>query len=210
MKGFGITGLSVVATALKETQRFFEQAPEIAEEAAVFAINDTVKGPAMTLLEKQMRGEIDFTADYLDERMGVTRLATKGRLEAAISGRDRPTSLARFARGQTPENTRNRRVVVKVKGRGSPVTLDRAFLLRLRNGNIGLAIRLPRGQSPDKSYGAVHVPSATRRDTEMWLLYGPSVDQVLRGVATDRMDDIGEMVSTRFFTQFERLSRARS
>lgn len=209
MKGFGIRGLSVVATALKDTQRFFEQAPELAEEAAILAINDTVRRDGMALLETEMRKDIDFSRDYLNDRMGVTKLARHGSLEAVISGRDRPTSLARFARGQTPENTRGRRVVLKVKGQGGPVSLDRAFLLRLRNGNVGLAIRLPKGREPDRSYGAVHVPSASRSKSDLWLLYGPSVDQVLRGVANDNADEIIDMVSTKFYRQFGRLARGR-
>lgn len=209
MKGFGITGLAVVATSLKGVQKYFEQAPEIAEEAAVLAINETVKREGLVALERQMRKEVNFTKSYLDERVGVVKLARRGSLEAVISGRDRPTSLARFAQGQTPENTRGRKVVVKVRGSGESVRLDKAFLLRLRNGNVGLGIRLPKGKSPDKAYAAVHVPGAARRDSDLWLLYGPSVDQVLRGVAEDNIDNLTEMISSKFYRQFGRLSRGR-
>jgi hypothetical protein len=40
----------------------------------------------------------------------------------------------------------------------------------------------------------------------VYLLYGPSVDQVFRLVADDRADDLAEMVENQFYRQFARLT----
>lgn len=204
---------SIVATGLRDMQRFFEELPEIAEQAAVYAINDTVQREGLTVLKRDMRDQVEFPPGYLEgDRLKPTRFASRGRLEAVIRGRDRPTSLARFAQGQTPENTGGAGRRVKVRNatgeagvrvrvnRNNTEHLQRAFLIRLKNGNIGLAVRT---SAPNlrKSQKAVEL------EPGLFLLYGPSVDQVLRGVATDRADDILDLVSSKFLRQFGRLSR---
>lgn len=195
--------VNIVATALKDAQRFFEQAPDIAEEAAVLAINETVEREGLTLIKRDMRDQVNFPSGYLEgDRLKVTRRASTRSLEAVIRGRDRPTSLARFAQGQTPANTRGRGVRVAVK-RGKTEVLRNAFLVNLKNGNIGLAVRLKAGETLRNSQ------AAKRLADNVWLLYGPSVDQVFRGVANDRIDDISEMISQKFNRQFGRLARGR-
>lgn len=195
--------VSVVATALKDVERFFEQAPDIAEEAAVLAINETVEREGLTLIKRDMRDQVNFPSGYLEgDRLKVTRRASTRSLEAVIRGRDRPTSLARFALGQTPANTRGRGVRVSVQ-RGKTEVLRKAFLVTLKNGNIGLAVRLKPGDKLRNSSAAQQLAD------NVWLLYGPSVDQVFRGVANDRIDDISEMISGKFYRQFGRLARGR-
>lgn len=195
--------VSIVATALKDAQRFFEQAPDIAEEAAVLAINETVEREGLTLIKRDMRDQVNFPSGYLEgDRLKVTRRASARSLEAVIRGRDRPTSLARFAQGQTPANTRGRGVRISVK-RGTGQVLRKAFLVNLKNGNIGLAVRLKPGDTLRNSDAAQQLAD------NVWLLYGPSVDQVFRGVANDRADDLTEMISQKFNRQFGRLARGR-
>lgn len=189
---------SIVAKSLSSIADYFERLPDIAEEAAVLAINDVAARKGMNVLKGDMRDQIDFPAGYIESRLRVTRRATKGRLEATIRGRDRPTSLARFARGQTPENTRGRGVRVTV-ARGQTQVMRKAFLVNLRNGNRGLAVRLKPGETLRNTQGAVEL------EGNLFLLYGPSVDQVFRGVAEDRADDIGVLVSREFERQFRRL-----
>lgn len=192
---------SIVATGLREMGRFFEELPEIAEQAAVYAINDTVQREGLTVLKRDMRDQVEFPPGYLEgDRLKPTRFASRGSLEAVIRGRDRPTSLARFAQGQTPANTRGQGVRVRVK-RGQTELLRKAFLVNLKNGNVGLAVRIKGGESLRNTEGATQLAPG------LFLLYGPSVDQVLRGVATDRADDILDLVSNKFLRQFGRLSR---
>lgn len=194
---------AIVATGIKDAARFFEQFPEIAEEAAMLAINDTVDREGMTLIKKDMRDQVNFPSGYLEgDRLKVTRRASRGSLEAVIRGRDRATSLARFTSGQTPKNTRGQGVRVSVQ-RGQTKLLRQAFLVNLKNGNIGLAVRLKPGERLQNT------TAAQRLADNVWLLYGPSVDQVFRGVADDRADDLADIMSQKFYRQFGRLSRAR-
>lgn len=196
----------IEATALKSVARFFEELPDIAEQASILAINETVEREGMTLIKKDMRDQVVFPAGYLEgDRLSVRRKATRGSLEAVIRGRDRPTSLARFAPGQTIGNTRNRGVRVTVE-KGKTQVMRRAFLIGLRNGNTGLAVRLRPGERLRNSQGAVEFTQNNGQPTGIWLLYGPSVDQVFEGVAVDRADDIVDIVTRKFLRQFARLS----
>lgn len=198
---------AISVKALTDVQRFFDELPDIAEQAAVLAINDTVEREGLTLIKRDMRDQINFPSGYLEQqvdgrpRLGVARKALRGRLEAVIRGRDRPTSLARFAPGNTPQNSRGRPITVRVK-KGRSQVLRGAFLVNLNQGrSIGLAVRLKPGETLRESEGAV------RLDNNVYLLYGPSVDQVLRGVAEDRGADLAEIVGQKFLRQFGRLAR---
>lgn len=196
----------ILANGLAEFARFTESLPELAVEAAYLAVSDTSRD-AVPLLKREMRKQINFPSSYLtSDRIGVRRKPTRVTLEAVISGRDRPTSLARFAEGATVANSRKRPIFVRVKA-GKQTRLNRAFLVTLKNGNVGLAIRLPKGQSPSNAYKPVALTRGGGRETGAWLLYGPSVDQVLRGVSDDVQPDILGMLDRNFFRQFTRLSR---
>lgn len=197
----------IEARGLDSLKQYFDRLPDVAEQAAVYAINDAAEREGLAMVKQDMRGQVNFPAGYLEQndRLKVSRKAYKGRLEAAIKGRDRATSLARFTKG-SGASLRNGKLVVQVKGRSGPRTLSRAFLMKLRNGNTGLAIRLPRGQTPENTTGAVEIKSAVSKNSALWLLYGPSVDQVFRGVAAGRVDDIGKIVTRNFLRQFARLS----
>lgn len=188
--------------SLDSVRSYFEQLPEIADQAMALAINESVTREGMTALRREMRNQTNFPTGYLEskDRLKVRRMASRGRLEAVIRGRDRPTSLARFAEGQTPENTRGRGVRVKLKGKGAVRQMNKAFMVNLRGGNTGVAIRLKGGQTPNKAYRPV------RLDNNLWLLYGPSVDQVFNTVANDKADEISDMVVKKFLRQFSRLS----
>lgn len=128
-----------------------------------------------TKSDRDMRQEIAFSATYLRDKLTVSKKATQSNLEAVISGRDRPTSLARFV---TSGKRGQQGVTVQVKP-GKTESLERAFLITLKNGNRGLAVRLGKGQTLRNS------SRAKRLSDNLYLLYGPSVDQVFKGVADD-------------------------
>lgn len=198
--------MSVIIRAdfLQETKRFFDELPEIATRSASMAINDVASRDALKLLRKDIESQVDFPTGYLSQpdRLGVSRKATPNNLEAVITARDRATSLARFARGQTVANTRGKGVRVQVKP-GVTKQLPKAFLVNLRNGNTGLAVRLKDGQSlRNKNDGRV-----VKLGKNTYLLYGPSVDQVFRDVADGNSSEIGQLVTNEFFRQFARLTR---
>lgn len=196
---------TIVANGLKDFVAYFEALPEMAAEAAYLAVNDASRD-TVPLLKRTMTKQVNFPKGYLSpERLSVRRKATKATLEAVISGRDRPTSLARFAAGATPQNTRRRPITVRVKA-NKDTRLDRAFLVQLKNNNIGLAIRLPAGQEPDRAYRPVQLTRRGGQAQNVWLLYGPSVDQVMQGVIPDVSDEISDMISKNFLRQFNRVT----
>lgn len=197
--------VSIVAEGLADIADYIERLPDLATEAAVMAINQVARDEEVDI-RREMGKQINFPKAYLKANMGVARKANRNLLQAVIRGRDRPTSLARFAEGATRQNTKGRPIIVKVKA-GQSKTLNRAFLVELRNGNTGLAIRLPKGQSPDFAYRPVPLTTKGGQQTGTWLLYGPSVDQVMRGVADDRAPQVADQLSREFFRQFTRLSR---
>jgi hypothetical protein len=168
------------------------------------AINDVASRDALKLLRADIESQVDFPSGYLSQpdRLGVSRKATPNNLEAVITARDRPTSLARFARGQSVANTRGKGVRVQVKP-GQAKLLPKAFLVNLNNGNLGLAIRLKDGQSlRNKNDGRM-----VKLGKNTYLLYGPSVDQVFGDVADGNSSEISRLVSNQFFRQFARLTR---
>lgn len=188
--------------ALQEMQRFFEQAPKEATRAARMAINQVARGEGLALMRDEVNKEVNFPDHYVKDHLGLSKPATDGDLSAVITGRDRPTSLARFAYGQTPENSRRRGVRVEVH-RGHSVLMEHAFLIRLKNNNIGLALRLRKGETlKNKREMAGAVPFG--RDA--WLLYGPSVDQVFAGAIDARQADLLDLISAAFYDKFGRVA----
>lgn len=189
-----------IANGLKDALSFFESFPEIAEKAASLAINQVADRDGLSLIRRDAESQVAFPKGYLSrgDRLGVTKKARPGDLSAIIRGRDRATSLARFAAGQTPANTRKGGVRVEITP-GKTRLLRKAFLVNLRNGNIGLAIR---SKSPLRNSD-----KAQRLGNNLYLLYGPSVDQVVKGVYVDRSEELATMVANQFFRQFTRLAR---
>lgn len=185
---------------LREAREYFEAVPLVAAKAASLAMNQVSERDGLAHMRRDMETQVNFPKGYLDtdDRLAVRRPSTPNNLEVVISARDRPTSLARFVAGQTPESTRRGGVTVSVKKGGSK-RLKKAFLVRLRNGNIGLATRDK--SLVDRAYKPVML------DRGVYLLYGPSVDQVFKAVAEDSLPWLGGRISNEFFRQFARLTR---
>ena len=152
-----------------------------------------------TMSANLIRDQINFPASYLtgkNSRLAVTQKASSANLEAVITGRRRATSLARFV---TSGKVGKAGVSVNVKS-GKSTNMPRAFLMRLRSGtssidtasNLGLAIRVPRGTRPSRAYKPVRV------DEGLYLLYGPSVDQVFKTVREDVTPDVSAFLETEF------------
>lgn len=177
----------------------FKRQPGVVDKAAQLAVNDAARF-GETIAARQMMDEVEFTRGYLKgERFGVRKFASKGNLEATLSGRDRGTSLARF-RKSAVRFGRQAGVRVKVSARHAAERLNSAFFIRLNNDNLGLAVRVKAGTQLRNSRGAVALGG------DVYLLYGPSVNQVFQGVAADVVDDIGDKAQKEFDRQYLRLS----
>lgn len=168
-----------------DTSKLADRLSGSIETAAYRAINRTADR-TRTDSAHRIREQVAFSASYLNPsggRLTVRKKAAKGDLEAVIRGRFAPTSLARFVRGGA---RRGKGVTVVVKP-GMATFMRRAFLIRLPQGNtltetksnLGLAIRLKKGETLRNKR------IARRLSSGLYLLYGPSVDQVFRTVSED-------------------------
>lgn len=179
-----------------------ENAPERIRKFASRAVNATARR-TRTESAREMRREVDFRARYLtgaQGRLQVARFASPGKLEATIRGRDRPTSLARFIKGTARHGKQGVNVQVAP---GSTRRMGRAFVMKLKSENIGLAIRLRPGERVENKKAmirAAYTSVAGRRasDANLYLLYGPSVDQVFSNVARDISPDAARKLEDEF------------
>lgn len=202
---------------LSEWRKYFEALPDVARTAARLAINQTAERRGLPLARQAMLQQVAWPTGYLTERVnseprfGVSQRATTGNLQAALRGRFQPTSLARFTRQQVGNRTTRRSARARAPGitvtvhPGRPITLKRAFLINLKNGNRGLAIRLRPGEVLSNTIGAKLITSGPLAGVA--LLYGPSVEQVFRSVASEITPALSNYLETEFLRQFIRLGR---
>lgn len=195
------------AAGLADFADFFRGAPEKTTQAARLAINQIADRVAVPLSRDEIQRQINFPQGYLDDdRLGVSERATGASLQAVVRGRDRPTSLARFAPGAALGSKAAISLSVKP---GSHTTLRRAWLVRLRSGealtedkfNIGLAVRLKPGEQFINK-----TATATQLSPNVYLLYGPSVGQVFRDVADKITPEVLDNLEEEFLRQFVRLT----
>lgn len=202
---------TIIAEGLPDLTRYLERTPAVARRAARLAINQVAERKALRAAREAIAEQVAFPRTYLTDnnRLSITRRATDDNLVAVVTGRQRPTSLARFAPGQAP-GRRGAGVTVRVKP-GRSEAMRRAFLIRLRRGrapvtdesfNLGLAVRLRPGERVENKIRMVPM----KGDSGLYLLYGPSVEQVFRSVAADISPAVLDDLATEFLRQFVRLS----
>jgi len=194
--------LDVEFSALDDLQRYVDSMPNAAINGARIALNDVVSGEGLTTYRKAVEREVDFPSGYLrgDDRLGIGERATNGNLAISVIGRFRPTSLARFVTKRNAPGEYG--VSVRVK-RGAPDSrFERGFLLRLKNQNLGLAVRLRPGERLTNTSGAKELG----RGSGLFLLYGPSVDQVFREAGPAETPAVLAKVEAEFYRQFFRLT----
>lgn len=171
---------------------------------ASMAVNDALAW-ARTRAATLMLKEVDWPSSYLNPgegRFTIAEYSTPSTLEGKIKGRDRPTSLARFVRSGTGKA--GSPLSLAVKRGGSPTVFKHAFLMRLRSGNsgatgnMGLAYRTKDGKPPSGAWKPKQIGK------NLFLLYGPSVDQVFRNVL-DRDREFIDQVTTHLDLEFRRL-----
>ncbi len=198
----------VVALEGLSAYRSVEDIPAGILTAASRAINRTAER-TRTAGRREIQRQVALPAKYLSDNLTIGRPAAKDSLEREIVGRFRPTSLARFARGGTPESTRAEGLVRLRVNPGRSSEIQRAFLIRLRgtggdtgvNANLGLAIRLREGETLRNRRLAV-----TQRNG-LTLLYGPSIDQTFRSVREDIAPDAALFLEQEFLRLVELSSR---
>lgn len=203
----------IETTGLKEYTRYLEQFPAVVPRAASMSLNQTVERKGMKLARERMLEQVAFPTGYLyPPRFEVSKKASPTSLLAVMRGQFTPTPLARFASGQRSRfiaarkhGRRVQRPTIKVEIKpGRIVELKRAFLLTLKNGNIGLGIRLRPGETLQHTIGAKMITSGPLAGVA--LLYGPSVDQVFRSVAVEITPTLLDEWESEFLRQFIRMT----
>ena len=202
--------ISIGVEEFRDLSDYFTRMPDIATDAARMAVNFAAARSAVPLGRDEMYEQVAFPRGYLGTaRFGMTKKARNTDLEAIVTARDRPTSLARFVKGARPGQ---RGVMVEVH-RGHSKEMKKGFIVKLRSGagmdgktfNLGLAIRLAPGEKLMNKSLPVEV-YAKSLGPNVVLLYGPSVDQVFRSVSNDIQPQVAEAMETEFFRQLSRLS----
>lgn len=196
---FAVEGLDAIKS--------IEDIPADVLVAARQAVNKTTDR-ARAASAREIRRQVALPASYVsgeNGRLRVSKRASGTDLEGIVTGRQRPTSLARFVRGSlTPGKTPKQGIKVEVKPGGARF-LPGAFLMKLKAGsqaldtqaNLGLAIRTKGGRKPSKAYRPMPIGK------NLWLLFGPSVDQVFRSVAPEIAPAQGEFLETEFLRLME-------
>lgn len=197
----------VVAIEGLEALQDFDSLSNEIKAAASKAVNAAVTR-GRSLSAKRMMQQVNFPTNYLsgaDGRLRIKQRASAKNLEAIIEGRFAPTSLARFGvspslKGQKALGGAN----VQVKP-GQVKFMRRAFYIKLRRGaeisdtvyNLGLAIRLAPGETLKNK------KNVKKLRKNVYLLYGPSVDQVFKDVAQDVSPEIEDFLEREFLRLLE-------
>ena len=210
-KGVGRNGMGsnmkwlVFVEGLDDLKNIPELDDKVRRLRAAQAINETARHGRSKIAD-DIHDQVNFPAGYLKPstgRLTVAQQATKAKLEARIRARGAPTSLARFSVGNTKPSSRGGVHVMVHPGKAR--FMRRAFVMKLRSGsadietkfNLGLAIRLRPGETlQNKRY-------FRRVESNLYLLYGPSVNQVFRandgdGVASDRAPYLSDHLADEF------------
>jgi hypothetical protein len=163
---------------------------------------------ARTRAKNAILDQVNFAASYLSPsggRLSVNQKASKQAFTGSIEGRDRPTMLARFSKSKLltgGQRHKGGEVSVQVKPGGPKKAIKRAFIIKLKSGNLGLATRTNGGAPP-----GAYKPKEIGKN--LWLLYGPSVDQALLqatsggGVFQDLEPQLLDEIETEFQRQME-------
>lgn len=191
-----MTGLN-----LEAFKKQLELQGKAAQPIAAHAINDAIDY-ARQQGAKSILDEVNFPPGYLErpDRFAITQRATASNLFAALSARHRPTSLGTFV----VTAQRGRGVTVNVKGRVQAI--PGAFATRLKNNNQGVALRVKKGESLiGRTAGTARLP-VLREDQwgTVYLLYGPSVNQVFHHVSEDISASVERYLLDRFSQLYRR------
>lgn len=154
--------------------------------AAAKALNATLS-VGRTMAADGIANDIRLPASYIKagDRLTIPKRARPDDLEGILRASDSPISLARFVRGAPVKGTKNEPGGINVELKlGHAIFMKGAFLLKLRRGsaavsadsfNLGLAVRTKVGERPNRAYKPKDLGNG------LWLLYGPSVDQIFKG-----------------------------
>lgn len=197
-----MTNITSYVAGIPEFERYLNEQVKNIEKAAILAVNSVAKSTYAELKRKVM-GNVNLKASYLDgrdstgrKRLEISQYARQGEIVAKLVGRDRATSLARFDARKV-----GRQITVKVKNR---TRIIKSGLLLDFRGNRLVGLRVKKGETiRNKKLQAKKVSSS--KNTDLYILYGPSVQQVVNQVAPEIIPDIEKKLGREFLRQLRRL-----
>lgn len=194
---FGVSGDKFLIQRLRDE-------PKKATRAANLAISSATEY-GYRLAKTEIGKQVNLKPGYISQNLSIVRSRIGDISRNEIRGRFRATSLARFE----PKKISGRKgISVKVKTRKK---IPKAFLLNLKNGNRGLAIRVPKGETPSRRLANAKPlykkGNGGASNQDVYLLYGPSVDQVLRNdtITKTLVPKVTRYLNAEFTRQYVRL-----
>ena len=202
--------IEILPGGFEQLERALQTLGREINPSARMAINDSARF-AVRVGAKAISDDLNLNKRYITggptPRLGVSRYAKVEDLEATVTGRDRPTSLARFTKAAPRFGRQATSPTVRVNRAGGNQKVRGSFFVRLRSGkersadnyNVGLAVRLKPG---DTISGKNRMAKAGKNG--FYLLYGPSVGQAYRSQARKTAPQITAHLGNQMARQLNR------
>lgn len=197
--------IRIAAVDIEGLEGFVRRMPDVARQAQALAISDTAEW-ARNLAKREFLASVNLPDDaVIARRFRVSQRATVARPESTITADRNPLGLSRFVVGPKKAGTPHPRTQVRVGGSvktwSQPGGDNYAFLIPTPNGaaGVGLAIRT---KEPLRNSRA-----ARKIGRDLYLLYGPSVDQMFGQMIPALIPRVRAKATAEFNRQIERLTR---
>lgn len=199
--------ITISSRGIDQFARQLERYPQQARKAASMAVNDTAAW-SKTQARILMQSQILLPRETLENaRFGVRQSATGANPEAVVSASNNPLGLSRFVVSPKVPGAAYPKTRIKVGGRTIQWGQEGqkggsyAFLLQTPNGADGVALAL-RTTTPLRNSRA-----ARKIGRNLYILSGPSVNQMFARIAPELVPRIEERLQGEFARQFARLLR---
>lgn len=169
-----------------------EKTPNEIGKRIVTSIN-VVANKMLVNSKKMIVAQVNLTGDKVDSKMTIEP-ATESNLTSIITARGRGTLLVNFgakqiiktASSRSKSGSKNAGVSVNIKPSGVAGVIEHGFFMRLKNsGAIGVFTRDQSGK--------------------LRIRYGPSVDQVFKGVSTELAPQVEIDLQKELLAEFDQM-----
>lgn len=208
-----MSNVTISTEGLEDMEKYFREAPEKAVIAAQRAINYAARKYGRSTA-KAVEAQLNFKTKLYNDtspargRISVL-LASRQTLTATVRASSEPLLLSKFAVNEPKGKSRAkfRGVTPKVQvTKGSVKDMPGSFYVPFKNGQVGLAIRLKKGESIRNRHSGRTYP-LFKKDPSVQVLYGPSLDQAFATKTIDAVGPVSRDVREEFLRQLEVLDR---
>lgn len=208
-----MSNLTVSTEGLEDLEKYFQEAPVRAAIAAQRAVNYAARKYGRSTA-KAIEAQLNFKTKLYNDtnpargRISVV-LASRETLTAKVRASSEPLLLSKFAVNEPKGRGKGkfRGVTPKVQvSKGATKDMPGAFYVPFKNGQVGLAIRLKKGESIRNRHSGRTYP-LFKKDPSVQVLYGPSLDQAFATKIIDAVAPVSRDVREEFLRQLEVLER---